>query len=48
MCLDRVLGEIDEVDEGLGKFAQEGTTISFRIAFNTLIKNQILIEDEDE
>lgn len=48
MCLDRVLGEIDEVDEGLGKFAQEGTTISFKIAFNTLIKNQILIEDEDE
>ncbi len=48
MCLDRILGEIDEVDEGLGKFAQEGTTISFKIAFNTLIKNQILIEDEDE
>ena len=37
MCLDRVLGEIDEVDEGLGKFAQEGTSVSFRIAFNTLI-----------
>jgi hypothetical protein len=48
MCLDRILGEIDEVDEGLGKFAQEGTSVSFRIAFNTLIKNQILIEDEDE
>jgi hypothetical protein len=48
MCLDRVLGEIDEVDEGLGKFAQEGTSVSFKIAFNTLIKNQILIEDEDE
>ena len=48
MCLDRVLGEIDEVDEELGKFAQEGTSVSFRIAFNTLIKNKILIEDEDE
>lgn len=48
MCLDRVLGEIDEVDEELGKFAQEGTSVSFKIAFNTLIKNQILIEDEDE
>jgi hypothetical protein len=43
MCLDRVLGEIE-----LGKFAQEGTSVSFKIAFNTLIKNQILIEDEDE
>ena len=48
MCLDRVLGEVDEVDEELGKFAQEGTSVSFKIAFNTLIKNQILIEDEDE
>jgi len=47
MCLDRVLGEIDEVDEQLGKFAQEGTSVSFRIAFNTLIKNQILIEDDE-
>ena len=48
MCIDRVLNEFQEVDEGLGKFAQEGTSVSFRIAFNTLIKNQILIEDEDE
>ena len=47
MCLDRVLGEIDEVDEELGKFAQEGTSVSFKIAFNTLIKNQILIEDDE-
>jgi len=47
MCLDRVLGEIDEVDEQLGKFAQEGTSVSFKIAFNTLIKNQILIEDDE-
>jgi hypothetical protein len=23
-------------------------SVSFKIAFNTLIKNQILIEDEDE
>ena len=48
MCLDRVLGEIDEVDDELGAFAKEGTSVSFKIAFNTLIKNKILIEDEDE
>ena len=48
MCLDRVLGEIDEVDEGLGKFAQEGTSVSFRIAFNTLIKYGILVKEEYE
>ena len=47
MCLERILGEIDEVDEGLGKFGQEGTAVSFKIAFNTLIKNQILIEDDE-
>jgi hypothetical protein len=47
MCLERILGEIDEVDESLGKFGQEGASVSFKIAFNTLIKNQILIEDDE-
>jgi hypothetical protein len=47
MCLDRVLSEYEEVDEGLGPFAQNNTTTSFKIAFNTLIKNQILIEDNE-
>jgi hypothetical protein len=46
MCIDRVLGEIDEVDENMGPFASDSTTTSFKIAFNTLIKNEILIEDE--
>jgi hypothetical protein len=48
MCLDRILGEIDEVDEELGVFAKNNTTVSFKIAFNTLIKNEILIEEDDE
>lgn len=48
MCLDRVLGEIDEVDEELGAFGKNSTTISFKIAFNTLIKNKILIEELNE
>lgn len=48
MCLDRVLGEIDEVDEELGAFGKNATTISFKIAFNTLIKNKILIEEINE
>jgi hypothetical protein len=47
MCLDRILSEYDEVDEGLGPFAQNNTTTSFKIAFNTLIKYQILIEDNE-
>ncbi len=48
MCLDRVLGEIDEVDDELGAFGKNATTISFKIAFNTLIKNKILIEEINE
>lgn len=47
MCLDRVLGEFEEQDENLGVFTSKNTSISFKIAFNTLIKNQILIEDDE-
>ena len=47
MCLDRILSEYDEVDETLGAFAQKNTGISFKIAFNTLIKYEILIEDDE-
>ena len=47
MCLDRVLGEIDEVDESLGHFGTQNTSTSFKLAFNTLIKYEILIEDDE-
>jgi hypothetical protein len=47
MCLDRILSEFTDPDEELGAFAQNNTTVSFKIAFNTLIKNQILIEDDE-
>ena len=47
MCLDRVLAEFEQVDEELGEFAQNNTTTSFKIAFNTLIKNEILKEDDE-
>ena len=47
MCIDRVLNEFDESDEEMGPFAQKDTTVSFRLAFNTLIKNNILIEDDE-
>jgi hypothetical protein len=48
MCLERVLGEIDDVDEEMGPFAKNTTTTSFKIAFNTLIKYKILIEELNE
>lgn len=48
MCLDRVLSEYEEVDEQMGAFAQNSTSTSFKIAFNTLIKHKILIEELNE
>ncbi len=48
MCVERVLNEFDESDEDMGVFGQKDTTVSFRIAFNTLTKNNILIEEENE
>lgn len=45
MCIDRVLNEFDDSDESMGPFAQKETTLSFKLAFNTLIKNDILIDD---
>jgi uncharacterized HAD superfamily protein len=47
MCLERVLSEYQEVDEKMGPFAQSELSISFKIAFNTLIKYQILIEEDE-
>lgn len=47
MMVDRVLNEIDEVDEEMGVFARNTTTVSFRLAFNTLLKYGIIIEEND-
>jgi hypothetical protein len=48
MCLDRVLGEVDEVDETLGHFGTQNTSTSFKLAFNTLIKYEIIIEEDEQ
>lgn len=47
ICVERILNEIQEVDEEMGPFGQSDLSISFKIAFNTLIKYQILIEDDE-
>jgi hypothetical protein len=47
MCLDRLLNEYDEVDDGIGGFGGNNTNASFKIAFNTLIKYEILIENNE-
>jgi hypothetical protein len=48
MCLDTVLDEIQNVDSELGAFGSADTTVAFKIAFNTLIKNEILIEEDEQ
>lgn len=48
MCIQRIFDEIEETDEELGVFAGKNSTMSFRMAFNTLIKSEIIIELDDE
>ena len=48
MCLERVLGEYDEQDNDSDIFGVKKASQSFKIAFNTLIKYEILIEELNE
>ena len=48
LMLEVLMDEHEEIDDALGTKGASGLSIPFKIAFNTLIKNQILIEDEDE
>ena len=47
MCLERILNDFQDVDEEMGVFGQTDTGVSFKIAFNTLIKNEILKEEDE-
>ena len=47
MCLDRVLNDFEEVDEEMGVFGANETSTSFKMAFNTLIKTEIIKEDDE-
>ena len=46
VCLERILNEYQEVEENLGFLEDKVLSVSFKFAFNTLLKYQILIEDE--
>lgn len=50
MCLQRVLedGYSDDDDNGLGKFNMNSQSMSFSLAFYTLIKNEIIFEYDEE
>jgi hypothetical protein len=47
MCLDRILNDYEDSDEEMGVFGSNSVNVSFKIAFNTLIKNGLLIEDDE-
>jgi hypothetical protein len=42
MMLETVLTEREEVDDSLGLQSSNGTTIPFKISFNTLLQNKII------
>jgi len=50
MCLQRVLedGYGDDDDDSIGSFSMKPESISFRLALNTLIKNEIILEYDEE
>lgn len=47
MCLERLLNEFIDADDEMAPFSQNEVSVSFKIAFNTLIKYKILMEEED-
>lgn len=50
LCLQRVLedGYNDDEDGSIGSFSLKPESISFKLALNTLIKNKIILEYDDE
>ena len=46
MCLDTILTEAAQDDNGMGLLNSE-LSIPFKIAFNTLIKYQILTKEDE-
>jgi hypothetical protein len=46
-CIERILNEFNETDDEMGGLGSEELSISFKIAFNTLIKYEILIAEDE-
>jgi hypothetical protein len=47
-CIERVLyDQPEETDDDIPVFQEKSIAISFKVAFNTLLKYEILIEDVD-
>jgi hypothetical protein len=47
MCVDRVLNDAQEDDDEMGIYSQKNYETSFQIAFNTLIKYNIITDDDE-
>ena len=47
-CIERTLGEYSGDDDGISAFVEKTLPPSFKIAFNTLLKYEILKEEDDE
>jgi hypothetical protein len=46
-CIERTLGEYESNDDDLPAFAEKGLSPSFKLAFNTLLKYNILKEENE-
>jgi hypothetical protein len=42
MMIETVLTEREDIDDTLGMSSTNGTTIPFKISFNTLLQNKII------
>ena len=47
-CIERILNEYEEIDEKMVSFSESESSVSFKIAINTLLKYNLLIEYDNE
>jgi hypothetical protein len=47
MCLETILNEVNQTEDEMSVFTQKEISTAFKIAFNTLIKYEILIEENE-
>lgn len=47
MCLERVIFDQGEIDEDMGIVNSNSLSMSFKLAYNTLYENQIIVEHEE-
>jgi len=47
-CVERILMPDETEDDDMDLFTDKKMDVSYKLAFNTLIKNKILIEDDEQ